>query len=240
MENDNIQNENIGEDAEEKVGYVPEDKKPSVVKKLFKAAAICIILGVYGVLFVRFFVSCDSDMVDDILKTEKIVAAYESSPEDFEVQQYGITHWYESKNASGDESNLGGKLLSVSHLYYIPAAESLQVTVKFNLDILENSEASYSKELLPFRVYLEDEYGNVYESVMAEYDERYSFGYIRVCFEGVKLEKDDEFDEDGSKKRNTFELCLDMYGKDGKYGDEQYDSFSVYTGDKNYKSIEYK
>ena len=173
-ENKNI-NEQETKEPEDKEyhGYIPEDeedKKPSVVKRIFKAIAVCIILGIYGVLFVRFFFSCDSKIVDDVLKTDEIVAAHEASPDTFEIRQYEITDWYASKNAAGDDSNLGGKLLSVSDLYYIPATESLQVTLKFNLDILENREVEYSQDLLPFKLYLVEYEGEEY-IVLIENDE---------------------------------------------------------------------
>ena len=251
-ENKNI-NEQETKEPEDKEyhGYIPEDeedKKPSVVKRIFKAIAVCIILGIYGVLFVRFFFSCDSKIVDDVLKTDEIEAAHEASPETFEIRQYEITDWYASKNAAGDDSNLGGKLLSVSDLYYIPATESLQVTLKFNLDILENREVEYSQDLLPFKLYLveyegEDKaIGQKYEDIVAvKYDERYSFGYIRICFDGIKLEKDGGIvDENGDPVMRQFGLFMNMYTIEGEYSDEVYDVFSIYTGRKNYKTVEYK
>ncbi len=251
--NTNEQEINNGktEVTEEYKGYIPEDeedKKPSVVKRIFKAIGVCIILGVYAILFLRFFFSCDSEIVDDLLKTDEIVAAHEESPETFEIRQYEITDWYASKNPAGDDSNLGGKLLSVSDLYYIPATESLQVTLKFNLDILENRDVEYSEELLPFRLYLveyegEDKaIGEKLEDIVAvKYDERYSFGYIRICFDGIKLEKDGGLvDENGDPLMRSYGLFMHMYTPDGEYSEEVYDIFSVYTGRKNYKIIEYK
>lgn len=236
---------------EEYHGYIPEDeedKKPSFIKRIFKAIAVCIILGVYAILFLRFFFSCDSKIVDDILKTDEIIAAHDASPDTFEIRQYEITDWYASKNPAGDDSNLGGKLLSVSDLYYIPSTESLQVTLKFNLDILENREAEYSEELLPFKLYLveyegEDKaVGEKFEDIAAvKYDERYSFGYIRICFDGIKLEKDGGLvDENGDPLMRSYGLFMHMYMPDGEYSDEDYDIFSVYTGRRNYKIIEYK
>ena len=251
MEDNKKINENEDPKVEEYKGYIPEDeedKKPSLVKKIFKAIAVCIILGVYAVLFLRFFFSCDSKIVDDILKTDEIVAAHEASPDTFEIRQYEITDWYASKNAAGDDSNLGGKLLSVSDLYYIPATESVQVTLKFNLDILENRDVEYSEDLLPFKLYLmeylgdEKASGDKFEEIAAvKYDERYSFGYIRVCFDGIKLEKEDGIvDENGNPELRSFGLFMHMYTPEGEYSQEVYDIFSILTGKKNYKLVEYK
>ena len=249
--NENINENTNNENLDEYKGYIPEDeedKKPSFVKKLFKAIAVCIILGVYAVLLLRFFFSCDSKIVDDILKTDEIVAAHDASPETFEIRQYEITDWYASKNPAGDDSNLGGKLLSVSDLYYIPSTESLQVTLKFNLDILENRNVEYSEELLPFKLYLvehlgdENAIGAKFEDIVAvKYDERYSFGYIRVCFDGIKLEKEDgSVDENGLPELRSYGLFMHMYTADGEYSEDVYDIFSILTGRKNYNTVEYK
>ena len=82
-----------------------------IIKKIFKAICICIILTVYIIIFARFFTSCDSEIVDTLLKTDEMTAAYEESPETFEIHSYEITDWYKSKTAAGDESGNAGKLL---------------------------------------------------------------------------------------------------------------------------------
>lgn len=228
---------------EEKYGNETDGrKKPSVMKRIFKTAAIAIIVGVYAVFCVRFFVSCDSQIADEILKTPAIAAAHEANPDGFEIQNYEITDWYKSKNRGGEEGDGGGKLLSVSELYYIPETDNLQVTVKFNLDILKIRDIKYSSESLPFKIYLEDEEQNKYYDYSAvKYDERYSFGYIRICFDGIELEKNDgSVDEDGDPLRKSYEMYLHMINADGEYDEKVYDQFSIYTGKKYYKTVKYK
>lgn len=224
-----------------------EKKKPSLVKRLLRAAGIALILAVYLILMIRFFVSCDADIVDELLKTPAITAAYETyqangNSEAFEIQQYEVTDWYKSKDRAGDTEQRGGKLLSVSNLYYIPAAESLQITVKFNLDILENRETDYSAAQLPFSFVLEDESGNLYTHLSAvKYAERYSFGYIRLCFDGIRLEKDDgSVDENGLPQRKNYEMYLYMLQNDGTYSETVYDQFSIYTGSTHSKAVAYR
>ncbi len=207
-----------------------EEKKPSVIKKLFKWIAVAIMLAVYIVLFIRIFVSCDSEIVDSIIKTDRIVSEYEKDPENFEIQQYEITGWYKSIN--------DGKLLSVDNLYYFPSADSLQISVKFNKDILL-CDAEYSDELLPFEFYLEDEQGNIYSEYTAVYDERFDFGYIRLCFEGIEFEiLDGEPDEFGNLPRKSYEMYLRILEEDGEY--VEFESFSIYTGKLNHKKVYYK
>ena len=224
-----------------------EEKKltPSIViKKIFKAICLCIILAVYIIIFIRFFTSCDSAIVDTILKTPEIEAAYESSPETFEIHAYEITDWYKSKPRAGDETGNTGKLLSVDKesLYHIPKTKNLQFALKFNLDILENRELAYSSELLPFKMKIEDEDGNVYEKYSAVmYDEKYSFGYIRINFDNISFIKEDgSLDADGDPARKNYELYLYMMDKDGNYKEEAYDQFSLYTGKKYHGYVRYK
>lgn len=220
---------------------LPEEKRPSLFGKIFKAIAIALIAAIYIILSVRFFVSCDSEIVDMVLKTPEIETAYSENPENFEIRQYEITAWYKSKNPAGaEDSDIGGKLLSVDSLYHIPSTDNLQISVKFNLDILKDRETQYSRELLPFRFYLEDENLEKYTSISAvEYDERYSFGYIRLNFDGIKLEKaDGSLDEYGQPVRKNYEMYLEMRTPDGTY--EPYESFSIYTGSKISRLVEYK
>ena len=184
-------------------------------------------------------VTPSANIVDKILKTPEIEAAYSQNPEGFEIRQYEITAWYKSKNPAGfEDSDMGGKLLSVDSLYHIPETENLQISVKFNLDILRDRQTEYSSELLPFRFYLEDENLEKYTEISAvEYDERYSFGYIRLNFDGVVLEKD-TLDEYGEPERKNYEMYLEMKKPDGTY--EPYESFSIYTGSKNSRLVTYK
>lgn len=220
---------------------LPEEKKPSVIGKIFKAVACAIIAAIYIILFIRFFVSCDSEIVDTILKTPEIEAAYTANPEEFEIRQYEITAWYKSKNPAGaEDSDMGGKLLSVDSLYHIPKTDNLQISVKFNLDILKDRETEYSDKLLPFRFYLEDENLKHYTDISAVmYDQRYSFGYIRLNFDGISLEKEDgTLDQNGEPARKSYEMYLEMLTPDGTY--EPYESFSIYTGSKNSRLIKYK
>ena len=221
--------------------YDNEEKKPSLIAKLFKAAAICIMLSMLTVLCIRFFVSCDSKIMDDILKTPQIEAAYKASPGDFEIQKHEIRFWYVSKNPADDEeSDMGGKILSLSDFYYIPATKNLQISVKFNTEILPDRQTVYSADLLPFELYLTDENGTVYSECSATlYDERFSYGYIRVNFEGIDLLKNDgTVDKDGDPARKNYNLHLKRRNADGVY--EDYETFTLYEGKKYYSTVEYK
>ena len=47
-------------------------------------------------------------------------------------------------------------------------------------------------------------------------------------------------DENGDPVMRQFGLFMNMYTIEGEYSDEVYDVFSIYTGRKNYKTVEYK
>lgn len=207
------------------------EKKPSVAKKLFKAVAYALMAAVYLILFIRFFVSCDSSVMKEIVKTPAIEEAYAREKDSFEIRQYEIRDWYKSID--------DGKLLSVDNLYYIPETHNLQVSVKFNKKILPEPDAAYSAENLPFSFYLEDETLAVYTDYSALYDQRFSFGYIRLNFENIDLEKaGGVLDENGNPETHQYELYLKMRNADGEY--EAFQSFSLYTGSRNFKRIYYK
>lgn len=211
--------------------YDQEEKKPSVVKKLFKAIAYALMAGIYLILAVRLFVSCDSPILDDLIKTPAIEAAYQEQGDELEIRQYELLNWYKSIN--------DGKLLAVDTLYYIPSTENVQIGIKFNKDILPLPDGEYSAENLPFTIYLEDEEGTIYDEFTALYDERYSFGYIRLNFDGVVFEKNDgTFDENGDPSVHNFEMYLYYNDQDGRT--DRFESFSVYTGRRNFKRVYYK
>lgn len=206
-----------------------DEKKPSVFKRVFKAIAVALIAAVYLILFIRIFVSCDSSVMKQIIKTDETEAIYREKG-DVEIRQYEIRNWYKSID--------NGRILSLDNFYYFPETENLQVSVKFNKKILADPNRTYSAEDLPFAFYLEDETLAHYDEYTAVYDERYSFGYIRLNFSGVSLEIDGQTDEEGNPAVHNFELYIRKKNPDGTT--EEFESFSLYTGSRAYKKIYYK
>ena len=206
-----------------------EEKKPSAAKKIFKAIAYALIAAVYLTLFIRFFVSCDSAVMKQIIKTDATEEIYREKG-DVDIRQYEIRNWYKSID--------DGKISSLDNLYYFPETKNLQVSVKFNKKILADPDRTYSSENLPFAFYLEDETLKTYSDYTAVYDERYSFGYIRLNFSGVSLEIDGETDENGEQAVHNFELYIQKKNADETVSD--FESFSLYTGSRAYRKVYYK
>ena len=206
-----------------------EEKKPSVAKRIFKAIAVCLMAAVYIVLFVRFFVSCDSSVMKQLIKTDETERIFRENG-DVEIRQYEIRNWYKSID--------DGRILSLDNLYWLPETDNLQVSVKFNKKMLADPDRVYTAEDLPFDFVLEDENLTKYTDYTAVYAERYSFGYIRLNFSGVSLEIDGETDEDGNTAVHNFELYIRKKNADGTTSD--FESFSLYTGSRAYKKVYYK
>ena len=201
-----------------------EERRPSLVGRIFKALAIAIMFAVYGILFVRFFVSCDSPLVEKIIKTDTIVASYEND-ENFEIRKYVFTDFHRNIN--------DGKLLMLNNMYHFPSTDELQISVKFNKDIL-----TYHGDEFPFEFYLEDETLATYSDYIYEYDERYDFGYIRISFKGISLEKTpQELDENGLPVMKNYQMYIRMRDSSGEF--RPFHDFSIYLGDRNYKKIQY-
>lgn len=209
--------------------YDEEEKKPSLAKKIWKAIAYALIAAVYLILFIRFFVSCDSSVMKEIIKTDAMEEIYREKG-DVDIRQYEIRNWYKSID--------NGRILALDNFYWFPETNDLQVSVKFNKKILSDPERTYSAEDLPFVFYLEDENLNRYTDYTAVYDERYSFGYIRLDFSDVPLEIDGKTDENGEQAVHNFELYIQKKNEDGTVSD--FESFSLYTGSHAYKKVYYK
>lgn len=205
--------------------YKDEEKRPSLFGRIFKACAIALMFAIYGILFVRFFVSCDSPMIEKIIKTDTIVSSYEND-ESFEIRKYVFTDFHRSIN--------NGKLLMLDNMYHFPATNELQISVKFNKDIL-----TYTGEEFPFEFYLEDETLTTYHDYVFEYDERYDFGYVRISFKDISLEKTpQELDENGLPVMKNYQMYIRMRDEQGDF--RPFHDFSIYLGDRNYKKIQYK
>ncbi len=203
-----------------------EERRPSLLKKIFKAVAISIMIAVYAIIFIRIFVSCDSPLATKIIKTDEIVSCYESDPESFEIRKYVFTDYYRSIN--------DGKLLMLDNMYHFPATNNLQITMKFNKDILQ-----YKGEVFPFEFYIEDETLAIYDDYIYEYDERFDFGYVRICFSGISLEKTPrELGEDGLPVMKNYQMYVRMLDENGQM--QPFHDFSIYLGSRNYKKISYR
>lgn len=217
-------------------------KKGFTFGKLIKWIFLSLIILVYLILAARCVQSSDHKIVDKVLVNDAFVKAYESSPEEFAVEKYGIEKaWADIRE---------GRLLEFNSLYYVPLAKQLQISVKFNLDL---PLCEYDAEI-PFRFRLRDEEGNEYTDYWYEFAEKTGYGYIRLCFEGIELEKPDTENEGQSageaeevqtsigsygvsENRKKYTLCVDMVNADGSYS--EICTAKIYNGSVVSKKIEF-
>lgn len=218
-------------------------KKGFTIGKLFKWICLLLIVLVYVILAARCVQTSDDKIVKEVLVNDKFLAAYESNPENFTVEKYGIEKsWADIRE---------GRLLEFNNLYYVPMASQLQLSVKFNMDL---PLCEYDEEI-PFKFRLRDENGNEYTDYWYKFKEKMGYGYIRLCFEDIQLEKEEEeiaddtkmqttdeqsgigsYGIDGSRKKYT--LCVDMVNADGSYS--EICSERIYGGSTISREVEFK
>ncbi len=217
---------NINENAD--VFNEDAEKKPHIIIRILKWLGIGIILMICALLFYRCVTSTDHPIVKKVLMNQEFLEEYEKDSENVKVQQYGMQ--------SAWVSVAQGRLIEFNNLYYIPATNQLQVSIKYNHDIIKGEF-----EGIPFKLRLIDENGNTFENYFYEKASRERFRYIRVCFDDIEL-LTGEKNNDGVDLRHSYTLEIDSVQEDGSY--EPLCRYKVYDGDSNrnsvFKNIEYK
>ena len=195
----------------------PVKVKGFTFKKLFKFLGWVLFLLVIGTIIVRCTLSRNDEIVSKVIVDSNTLSVYNASPEDFIVEQYPMNSpWVAIQD---------GRLVEFNYLYYLPQTKQLQFSVKYNLDIAENTN-EYG---IPFEFSLTDDYDNEFSDYFIEYKEKFGYGYIRVCFNNIELEdltKDP--DEFGKYPRNKYTLNILELGEDGDYS--KLCTYRVYDG----------
>lgn len=205
----------------------PKKKKGFTVGKLLKWIALLIIAAVYLVLIARCGMYRDDALVSKILVNETTERAYASSPQDFAVRQYGMNSAWVAVS--------DGRLVEFNKLYHIEAARQLQISVKYNEDIVTaNADGS-----TPLTFYLTDENGEKYEDYFFEEKQKFRYVYVRLCFEGIDLVAPNApLDESGKPERKTYTLHIEAPGTDGTT--EELCRYQIYDGSDISKPIAFK
>ncbi len=204
----------------------PKKVKGFTVGKLFKWIGLAIILFVYGAIIVRCTLASDDKIVSKIICDETTLSAYNIAPDEFEVLKYPMNSaWVAIEE---------GRLIEFNNLYYLPASNQLQFSVKFNLDVAE----FYNAEGLPFDFALRDENGETFSDYFFEFKEKSGYGYIRICFNDITLEDENaEPDEYGKLPRKNYTVYISELMADYTYTDLC--SYRVYDGGTVSKKIKF-
>ena len=200
-------------------------KKGFTIGKLFKGMALAVIVLIYGILIVRCSMYRDDQVVSEILVNDTTRKTYHSDPNAFTVEQYGMQKaWVAVKE---------GRLVEFNYLYYLKAAKQLQVSVKFNRDILQ--DANLPTESLKF--YLTDENGTVYEDYFFKDKRKFDYRYVRLCFENIDLLADNaetdkqtqnETENETEISRKSYTLHFEQPMPDGTYS--EICAYTLYSG----------
>ena len=195
----------------------PKNEKGITVKRVLKWICFAIMAFVIVTLVVRCSIYRDDGIVREILVDDVFMQAYEASPEDFSVRQYGMNSaWVPVRD---------GRLIEFNYLYHIEAAHELQFSVKYNKDISE----WLNDDGIPFKFRLIDSSGNVYTDYYFKSKSKLQYNFLRICFHGIDLEADGV--------RTSYTLYIDALNEDGTYG--ELCSYKLYDGSTIYKEIKY-
>lgn len=192
-----------------------EKKSKNIFVRILKWIGIGLIALICILLFYRCASAKNHPIVKKVLMNDEFFDAYEKDKESVKVQKYGMdSAWVRVAE---------GRLVEFNELYYIPATNQLQFSIKYNHDIVKGEYES-----IPFKLTLTDEEEKVYDEYWYETASRERFRYIRVCFEGIELEKE-EIDENGKKMRHSYTLTMYMVNEDGEY--DELCKYELYDGD---------
>lgn len=180
-------------------------KRPLIRKifsfRSFKLALKCfgyfLIFMVFAILFWRIISSKLPSAASKLLWTENSYAAYEEKGTDLLIYTQDV----------GKVFDKDGKF-SLYELHYIPAANEIQFTIRYNKSTVDTLASELTEELMeimgesfteadvitaeslpefPFVFKLRDNEGNVYESYEYTTFTKNRYTYLRVAFSGVDL-----------------------------------------------------
>ncbi len=220
-----------------------DDKKKSpLFIRFLKWFCIGIIILIIGILIARIYIHRDSKITNKVIMTQAFLEEYEKNPDELEVRKYGIPEpWIDvilSKidDTVSEEDDKKGRLIEFDSLYHIPKTKQLQVSVKYNEDIIPDGVKGF-----PLKLRLVDEKGSIYEQYIYETASVAYFRHVRVCFEDIEIETG-EFDKDGISKRHSYTLEIDIKQPDGSY--KNLCEYPLYNGNEQktaiYAVVDYK
>lgn len=198
-------------------GFDTEQKRKRPFKTLFKILLFGASIAVYLIFFVRFFVSCDADIADDVFLDKASAEKFCDLENDLHFYHYQPLSW---TNEDGS--------VQLSNIFYIEDFKNLQLTVRSRDDIFNKDSDAY-----PFTFEIRvsgDEEKTVVPTVRVE--NRYGYTYARLEVRDVLCAQGEEvlfevttFDENGNSV-----VTQDSEIKGGT--EVHLDIFSSKTGDK--------
>lgn len=175
-----------------------ESKSFRIVKRTFKFILYGASALVWILIFAVIFATRESDLLDDMIFTQETQKIAESK-DDYQVDQIIVSDF---QNERSD------KIIKISSntCYYARETGELEMGIQYNKQ-LTDSDVTDSIQFV-----LQDQNGNIYPVLQTEEDSIGRFGYIRVCFGGIKIPTETK----NGKETLCFQgikLTLTMYRK---------------------------
>ncbi len=194
-------------------GFDTEQKRKSPFKTLFKILLFGASVAVYLIFFIRFFVSCDADIADDVFLDKESARLFSDLERDMPFYHYQPLSW---TNEDGS--------VQLSNIFYIEDFKNLQLTVRSRDDIFNKESDAY-----PFTFEIRvsgDEEKTVVPIVRVE--NRYGYTYARLEATDILSSQGEEvifevetFDEEGnsvvtqeSEIKGGTEVHLDIFSSE--------------------------
>jgi hypothetical protein len=169
-----------------------EDDAPrsgGAVMLILKILTVLVCAAVVGILVFRLVAfNVYPESVRTLYFNDTLTAHYKADKNGFAVKTQSLRYPY-------DDEDLGN--FFCDHLYVIEAAGQLQITVRYNVSTVERIESERgieldenSAELFVFR--LVDNYGSVQgELVDSVFDSQMMYRYVKLVFDGVRFDADE-------------------------------------------------
>lgn len=194
-----------------------EQKRKNPLKTLFKFLLFGASVAVYLIFFIRFFVSCDAKIADDVFLDKESAALFSDLEQDMPFYHYQPLSW---TNEDGS--------VQLSNIFYIEDFKNLQLTVRSRDDIFNKESDEYP---FTFEIRVSGEEGKTVTPVV-RVENRYGYTYARLEVQDVLSSHGEEvlyeietFDEEGNS--------VITEEREIKGGTEVHlDIFSSKTGDK--------
>lgn len=158
-----------------------ERKKSSTPVKILTYSFFS--LGIF-IICCFIFRSCkmsDAPICDDIIFDSELYEIYNKNPEEFKVYTYGLRKRFESVGEN--------YLLQLKYMYYIPSANKMQVTVKYNTVYA----GVPTDTVLPFDIVLKNEKSEEMSDFYYEYELKNGYAYIRLCYNCIEVTDTSEY-----------------------------------------------
>lgn len=192
---------------------IDEAPKKSVVGLILKVFIVVLCLGVVGFMIFRviLFNHYPKEM-KNIYFTEELTEHYNNTSGNIGALTQKLLN---SRNYGYDDAKEGN--FFCKHFVYIPATEELQITLRYNVSLMESikdkygvsldadSEENFSYRLVAMRKndttdegLSSEQLGTPMEAevVAKEYDSFLMYRYVRLVFDGVKLNDGEENEVD--------------------------------------------